>query len=256
MRTLLSQLLLMVFGTAALGAGCTPRPAQAPEDDGPLAGRDSVIHVDPGPQPTDMLTEQRTALSGGAAYDTLTVGELGVAAATNETEREAAERALGSGAYLGDPVPVVRFTSEGGAARAELDANLGAPFESDFFVRFDQAQGGVVDVVVEGEAVTGGRAMPSVLGIEFDLRAERPSVAITLNRPGGIASEIARAHLPGALADDLAVQFGIRYVPGTVSVVVNGEQVLEAVGRLGGGPASATLRLTGGSATLLRWTLE
>src|SRR5690606_18492811 len=103
--------LLAALGTAALGAGCAQTNtsgAQTPDDTGTLQV-DSAAVAGVYDDEDDLVGSGAAALSGAAVWDTLTVAQWMVLAATTPEERTRADEAAASGAYLGDPRLAVRL---------------------------------------------------------------------------------------------------------------------------------------------------
>ena len=260
-------LLLTLFGCTVLllGAGCAPKPMNSADNEteppGPIGDRAEIVG-EPVAMP-DLVRDGEVALDGAAEPTSLSVAEWMQMAATTPAEHDAAERMASSGAYLGDPISVIQMQpgEEEGTVRYATNQPMGDAFETEWLHRFAEG-GGQLDFVIGGPSAGGGRAMPSELRVRFSLGQNGLTnhVIVFLGDGSGPMSELARAELPSDLDPAaFAHRFGIHYEPGTVTVLLNGEPLLEATARLGGGPAEATIttRSTrGGRAYLLRWTFD
>ncbi|NNF59540.1 MAG: hypothetical protein HKN04_14990 [Rhodothermaceae bacterium] len=265
MLRLVSLLSLLSVVAVVLGAGCAPKPMDTAdaesETPGPMGDRVEIIG-DPVAMP-DLVRDGEVALDGAAAWDALSVAEWMQMAATTPVEMDAAERMISSGAYLGDPLPIVQMQpgEEAGTARYTTGQSVGDAFETEFLHRFADG-GGRLDFIFSGPGAGGGRAMPSELRVRFSLGQPGLTnhVIAFLGDGSGPMSELARIELPEDLsAYAFAHRFGVRYVPGTVTVLLDGELVLEATARLGGEVAEASLMAEAegeGRAYLLRWTFD
>jgi hypothetical protein len=245
-----------------LVAGCArPTPSDAQTSDGMVV--DSVFVPGAVNAEEDLVQSGALALADGAAWETVPLAEWAVLAATTPGEREAAERAAGSGAFLGDPVRMVRLQPAGeliGQARYETGVPMGTAFETEVLHRFE-GPGGRLELRFTGEAAGAGRAMPAQMMVSFTFPAGAPGrVVVYLGELDNYPSEVASAALPAGLdVSALAHRYGVRYEPGLVVVLLDGETVAEAAVRLGGGPMTAAVRAYapgGARALLLRWLFE
>ncbi|HLT48655.1 MAG TPA: hypothetical protein VK002_15580 [Rubricoccaceae bacterium] len=257
--------LLAALGTAALGAGCAQTNtsgAQTPDDTGTLQV-DSAAVAGVYDDEDDLVGSGAAALSGAAVWDTLTVAQWMVLAATTPEERTRADEAAASGAYLGDPRLAVRLQpgDEPGTASAAIEDAVGTAFETEVLHRFDGG-GGQLDLTFSGEPAGEGRRMPSLLRVSFFLDAE-PSesrVVVYVGDREGEPSELARASLPQDVdRGTFAHRFDVQYEPGQIVVFLDGTPVVEAAARLGGGPMTAAVTAAASADTrayLLQWVLD
>lgn len=260
MNRLIATLALITIGSLGLGAGCAPKPVSSQNTGDPLVGRDSVILPEVTPMPTDLVRAGEISVDGAAAFATMTVAELALLQAQTQRQYDSAERVLASGAYLGDPVRVVRIRGDEhpGVLGYDAGADLGTGFETEYLVRFQDGGGDVVFEIV-GEPIQPGRRMPSMFRVEFHMQGgvDGNSVVLNLGDEGAALSELGRADLPPFTPDDFAHRIGVRYEPGSITVLHNGEVVLEAVARLGGENATAAiLAHPAESVYVLSWTFE
>ncbi|MDX1420233.1 MAG: hypothetical protein R3181_09720 [Rubricoccaceae bacterium] len=262
MRALLRPLLLSATAAAALGAGCASTngsDAQTPDGTGAYVVDEAVVAgVD---DDDDLVASGAAVLVGAAAWDTLSVAAWTALAATSDEERRRAEEAAASGAYLGDERPVARLQPGDlpGTAQVALEAPVGTAFETEVLHRFDGG-GGRLDITISGEPAAGGRRMPSRLTVSFFFSPGDRRVTVFLGDLSGEPSEVATAALPpDAGAGTRAHRISVTYAPGTVAVGLDGEPVVEAAARIGGGPMTAAVTATAPGETrayLLRWTLD
>ena len=260
MNRLIATLALIAIGSIGLGAGCAPKPVSSQNSGEPVMGRDSVIFPEVPPMPTDLVRAGEITVDGAATFATMTVAGLALLQAQTQRQYDSAERALASGAYLGDAVRVVSISADefSGVIGYDVGTDLGVGFETEFLVRFEDGGGDVVFQIV-GEPLQAGRRMPSMFRVEFHMLGggDGNSVVLSLGNEGAALSELGRADLPTFAPDDFAHRIGVRYEPGNITVLLNGEVVLEAVARLGGGYATAAiLAHPAGSAYVLSWTFE
>ncbi len=259
MNCLFAMLALIVLGAFGLGAGCAPKPVSSQATADPVGGRDSVIIPGIANMPTDLISEGDISVVGAAAFEMVSVAELSMLRATTREELEAAERATTSGAYLGDESRVVRVNGQEdrGVIGYAVGNGVGVGFETEFVFRF-QDGGGDVGFEIAGEPAQPGRRMPSLLRVELSLKGNAGNALVVfLGDEGSFPSELARAVLPPFPPNEYAHRVGVRYVPGIVSVSLDGDTVLEAEALLGGGDASAAiLAHPVESAYVLSWTFE
>lgn len=260
MNRLIATLTLIVMGSMGLGAGCAPKPVSSQNTGDPLVGRDSVILPEVSPMPTDLIRAGDITVDGAATFSTMTVAELTLLQVQTQRQYDSAERALASGAYLGDAVRVVSISADEhpGVIRYDVGMDLGVGFETEYVVRFQDGGGDVVFEIV-GEPLQAGRRMPSMFRVEFYMQggADGNSVVLNLGDEGAALSELGRADLPAFPPDDYAHRISVRYEPGSITVLHSGEVILEAVARLGGGHATAAiLAHPSESAYVLSWTFE
>ncbi len=255
MSLLFRSALLAASGASVLGAGCvtaTTGDAQTPDS----AQVDSVMVPGIATSGDDLIGRRAPTLSGGARWETVSTAEWTTLAATTDAERQAAERTSASGAFLGDPVPVVLVPpgAEAGQAAYTPDVPVGTTFETEVLVRFE-GEGARLDFRFEGEGAGEGRAMPPAFAVSFRL-SER-AVVLLAGDLDAYPSELARAPFPALDGVSLAHRFGVRYEPGRVVALLDGEAVAEAALRVGGGPMTASVHFTAAEGVhLLRWDFE
>ena len=260
MNRLIATLSLIAIVSMGLGAGCAPKPVSSQNTDVPMIGRDSVAFPEPMQMPTDLVRAGEITVDGAARFTTRTVAEVSMLQVQTQMQYESAERALSSGAYLGDPVRVVSIGGDvnPGVIGYDVGTNLGVGFETEFLVRF-QDGGGDVTFEIVGEPLQPGRRMPSMFQVNINMRGASGgnSVVLNLGDEGDEPSELGRADLSTFSPDDFAHRIGVRYEPGSITVLFNGEIVLESVARLGGGNATAAiLARPAESVYVLSWTFE
>jgi hypothetical protein len=247
--------LLTALGAAGLGAGCA---TTAPTDAQTPMTVDSVMVAGANDLQEDLVQTGRLELADGAAWATMPLAEWMALAAATPEERQAAE----SGMYLGDEVRAVRLQPAGellGQARHETDVPVGTAFETEVLHRFTGASGRL-DLTFTGEAATEGRVMPAEMMASFRFDGDGARVVVYLGELDNYPSEVAAADLPSELdVASFAHRYGVRYEPGRVEVLLDGEPVAEAAVRLGGGPMTLAIRAAAGQgadAYLLRWTFD
>lgn len=260
MNRLLSTLALISIGSLGLGAGCAPKPVSSQSDTENGMGRDSVVVPGVGEMPNDLVRTGDITLNAPALFVDVSVAELMMLQATTLEQVASAEAAISSGAYLGNPVRVVRVTNDDsqGVISNDVETDLGTSFQTEFVVRFQEAGGDVAFEVV-GEPMQAGRRMPSMFRVMFSLEGGDAvnGVVVVLGDEGAEPSEQGWVELPGFSPDEYAHRIGIRYEPGLITVEMNGEIVLEEVARLGGGNATAAiLARPAETAYVLSWTFE
>lgn len=261
MNRLIATIVLITTGSLSLGAGCAPKTVSSQADSTTSTmGRDSVIMPTPAQMPTDLVQDGEITLNAPATFTTMTVAEVSMLRATTSQQLEAAERAASSGAYLGDPVRVARIVADDspGVLSYEVGTDLGTAFETDFLVRF-QDGGGDVSFEIVGEPSGAGRRMPSMFRADFRISgaADGNSVVLYLGDGGIDPSELGRTDLSPFVPDEFACRIGVRYEPGSITILLNGEIVLEEVARLAGGNATAAiLAHPAETAYVLSWTFE
>jgi len=255
--------LLTLLSAAALGAGCVTANGTEAQTPAEGAFADSAAVAGVADDEDDLVGTGAARLSGAAAWETLPVRAWMALAATTPADRARAEVLEGSGAYLGDERRVARLQpgAAPGTAAVTVEDPVGTAFETEILHRFDGG-GGRVDLTFSGEPAGEGRRMPSLLRVSFFLDADpaESRVVVYVGDREGEPSELARAPLPqdtdrGALAH----RFDVQYQPGTVVALFDGEPVVEAQARLGGGPMTATVTATAPAETrayLLRWVLD
>lgn len=264
MRAFVQTSMLTFLATAALGAGCASTSdshAQVPDSTGAYAV-DGATVAGTYDDEDDLVGSGAATLVGAAVWDTLSVAEWTDLAVATPQEQQRAEEAVDAGAYLDDDRLVARLQPGDvpGTARVTLDEPVGTAFETEILHRFDGG-GGRVDLTFSGEPAAGGRRMPSRLTVSFFLDAEEASqVVVYLGDAEGEPSELARAPLPqDEDRGTLAHRFDVQYQPGTVVVLLDGEPVVEAAARIGGGPMTAAITAMAPDETrsyLLRWVLD
>ena len=257
--------LVFVLTVSFLGAGCgrSSNRSVQPAAGGQSVRLDSVVAAGFAPTSEDLLATGAVTLGGGAQWDTLTTAGWMRLAAQSMVERGAARRADSTGAYLGDSVRVARLQpgDEPGTARVETEFPLGTPFETEMLHRFIGSDENV-EILVEGAPAGRGRQMPSNVLVSFSLHRSMLNnvVTVRLGSIGGMPSEVANEVLPPTFQPDrLAHRLGVRYEPGRVVALLNGEPVAQATARLGGGPMTITVTSNADDrarAYLLRWTLD
>lgn len=260
MNRLVTAFVLIATGSLSLGAGCTPKQVSSQSDSDPAVGRDSVVTPGVSDMPTDLIRAGGITLDGAASFVELPVADVMMLQATTPQQIEAAERALNSGAYLGDPVRVVHMVSDDsqGVIGFDTGTDLGTSFETEFAIRFQDAGGDIAFEIV-GEPTQTGRRMPSMFRVLMSLEGPDAAsgVAIELGDEGADPSNLGWVDLPSFSPDDYAHRIGIHYEPGSITVLFDGEVVLEEVARLGGGNATAAiLARPTETAYLLSWTFE
>lgn len=244
MNRLITTFVLIATGSLSLGAGCTPKQVSSQSDSNPTVGRDSVVAPAVGDMPTDLIRTGDITVDGAASFAELSVAEVMMLQATTPEQIESAEHAINSGAYLGDPIRVVHVVNDDskGLIGYDVGADLGISFETEFVVRFEEA-GGDIAFEIAGEPTEPGRRMPSMFRVMISLEGPDAAsgVAILLGDEGADPSDLGWADLPNLSPAEYGHRIGIRYEPGSIAVLFDGEVVLEEVARLGGGNATAAI---------------
>jgi hypothetical protein len=247
----------------ALAAPACSRPPAAPADEAPRPRGDSVHVPAPAPQAPDLVAAGALALSGGARYDTVTVGEAGLLRAETDVQLSAARRLIESGMYLGDPYRALRLVPSANVdAVAALGRNLGVgtPLSVELLIR---ASGPAPAPLLRFEHVSpgesGGRRVPSSIAFELlpapDGGYDR---ARLLLGDGSSWSEQEAVSLPAGDWRQFAHRVGIVVARDIASIAVDGTAVIEQQVRIHGGESAPRLRAvagaTGGSVTVLQLT--
>lgn len=269
--------LLVAAAALALGAGCGPRPGAPRPGAGPTTARDSVFIAGQATMPPDLIRDGDLTLGGGAAMQTITVGELALLQAETEAQLAAAQRAVDSGMSLGDPARVLRLASAehggGGRAAAPVRLDLDRPFTAEVVFRLTPNEGpgrcrgtGVCDHVSVSLYVVstpdgGGRRMPSSVGVELTGPRGRPDTArLLLGHGNDLSSTVAEVDLESRAWGGLAHRLRVEYAPGRLRVLLGGEEVLAGDVLLGGPPATpslhATALLDAPGVTVVAWRIE
>lgn len=260
MNRLVAVLAAIAVTSISLGAGCTPKEvaSQSNEQGGPA--RDSVVVPGVGHVPTDLIRHGELSVGGAASFEMMTVAEVTLRLATSREQAAAADRAVNSGAYLGDSLRVVHVSGQQdqGVIGYAVGSDVGTGFETEYVVHFGEG-GGETTFEIVGEPLQPGRRMPSMFRVVLSLgkNGGDNGIVLMLGDEGASPSELGRVSLPDVAPGTHAYRIGIRYVPGSITVLLNGRVVLEEVARLGGGSASAAiLARPAESAYVLSWTFE